>query len=82
MASLFPPEEVVPSAVDTLPEYDKSFEFDIPLLSTVDDIADALKKFPEGILDKPEQFVLMMAMIGNLDERLKVSNIESKICLK
>ena len=41
MASLFPPEEVVPSAVDTLPEYDKSFEFDIPLLSTVDDIADA-----------------------------------------
>lgn len=42
-----------------------------PTSDELDDIADALKKYPEGILDKPEQFVLMMAMIGNLDERLK-----------
>ncbi|XP_039255768.2 uncharacterized protein LOC120332565 [Styela clava] len=42
-----------------------------PTSDELDDFSDALKKFPNGVLDKPEQFVLMLAMLGNLDERLK-----------
>lgn len=45
-----------------------------PTAEELDSIAEAIKKYPDGILDKPEQFVLMMAMTGNLDERLKVGH--------
>ncbi|CAK8695776.1 unnamed protein product [Clavelina lepadiformis] len=42
-----------------------------PSAEELDEIADALKAQPTCILDKPEQFVLMLAMIPSLDERLK-----------
>jgi len=47
--------------------------FDVrPTAEELDAISDTLKAHPKGILDKPEQFLLMLAMIPNLDERLEV----------
>ncbi|XP_078482115.1 uncharacterized protein LOC108951118 [Ciona intestinalis] len=42
-----------------------------PSPEELDDIADALKRRPNAILDKPEQFVMMLAMIPSLNERLQ-----------
>ena len=43
-----------------------------PTPDELDKIADALKARPNAILDKPEQFILMLAMIPSLDDRLRV----------
>jgi len=50
-----------------------------PTPEELDLIADALKARPNFILDKPEQFILMLAMIPSLDERLRVSNPHYRI---
>ena len=43
-----------------------------PSSEEIDKIADIIKDHPKGVLDKPEQLILLLAMIPNLEERLKV----------